>query len=225
MRRHHRTRPRRDERGVALVEFCLVCVLLFTLLLGIISLGLVLSVKQTATHAVSEGARAVVGVDYSHVQDDSTAKTSLKDTRKLREAALAQTNQTLVAAGRSCPPIPADSSDALDRNGTEPFANYSPALVSARLATDGIACQFIVTDCATTEMPTQPYDTYNNSDDCITVTVILDNDKKPLVPPIPLISYLVPTRLVSSATVHLGAGSHCPVSGAKPSDPLLCRAQ
>lgn len=48
------------ERGAALVEFSLVMVLLITLLLGIITFGLLLSLKQTITQASAEGARAAV---------------------------------------------------------------------------------------------------------------------------------------------------------------------
>jgi len=54
-----RNEPRaRGDRGAALVEFAFVMVLLFTLLFGIISFGLILSFKQDMTRAASEGARA-----------------------------------------------------------------------------------------------------------------------------------------------------------------------
>ena len=52
-----RARARGDE-GAALVEFAFVMVLLFTLIFGIISFGLILSFKQDMTRAASEGARA-----------------------------------------------------------------------------------------------------------------------------------------------------------------------
>ena len=53
-------RERDGETGAALVEFSLVAVLLITLLLGIISFGLLLSLKQTITQSAAEGARAAV---------------------------------------------------------------------------------------------------------------------------------------------------------------------
>lgn len=45
------------SRGAALVEFTFVAGLLFLLLFGIIGFGVVLSFKQTLTHAAAEGAR------------------------------------------------------------------------------------------------------------------------------------------------------------------------
>jgi Flp pilus assembly protein TadG len=55
---HHR----RDDRGVAMVEFAFVGVLLVILLFGIINMGVLLSFKQNLTQSVSESARAAVGV-------------------------------------------------------------------------------------------------------------------------------------------------------------------
>jgi Flp pilus assembly protein TadG len=52
-----RGRGRRDD-GVALLEFALVSVLLFTLIFGIINFGYILSFKQDMTRAAAEGARA-----------------------------------------------------------------------------------------------------------------------------------------------------------------------
>ena len=48
----------RGDQGAALVEFALVMTLLFTLIFGIISFGLILSFKQDMTRAAAEGARA-----------------------------------------------------------------------------------------------------------------------------------------------------------------------
>ena len=46
------------EAGAAVVEFSFVAILLFFLLFGIITFGLILSFKQNMTHAAEEGARA-----------------------------------------------------------------------------------------------------------------------------------------------------------------------
>jgi Flp pilus assembly protein TadG len=58
--RTERARPRRGkgDDGAALVEFAFVMVLLFTLVFGIISFGLILSFRQDVTRAAAEGARA-----------------------------------------------------------------------------------------------------------------------------------------------------------------------
>ncbi len=55
--RDGRARARGDD-GATLVEFSLVMVLLFTLIFGIISFGLILSFKADMTRAAAEGARA-----------------------------------------------------------------------------------------------------------------------------------------------------------------------
>jgi Flp pilus assembly protein TadG len=47
-----------SERGAAAVEFALVVPVLLVLLFGIINFGQYLSVRQTATQAAAEGARA-----------------------------------------------------------------------------------------------------------------------------------------------------------------------
>lgn len=48
----------RGDDGAALVEFTLVAIMLFMLVFGIISFGLILSFKQDMTRAAAEGARA-----------------------------------------------------------------------------------------------------------------------------------------------------------------------
>ena len=51
-------RRSRRARGVALVEFTLVAILLFTLLFGIIGYAYMMSFQQSLTQAAAEGARA-----------------------------------------------------------------------------------------------------------------------------------------------------------------------
>jgi Flp pilus assembly protein TadG len=69
--REVRARTRGDD-GAALVEFSLVMVLLFTLIFGIISFGLILSFKQDMTRAASEGARAgAVAFPASNAETDA----------------------------------------------------------------------------------------------------------------------------------------------------------
>ena len=75
------TVKRDSEAGAALVEFSLVMVLLFTLLVGIIAFGLLLSLKQTITQSAAEGARAAIGafgtpaaVDLAAAKADAVAR-------------------------------------------------------------------------------------------------------------------------------------------------------
>jgi len=51
------------DRGTAVAEFVLVMVLLIPLVLGIAQVGLVLHVRNTATAAASEGARAAAPLE------------------------------------------------------------------------------------------------------------------------------------------------------------------
>lgn len=53
----------RPERGAAVAEFVLVMALLVPLVLGIAQVGLVLHVRNTATAAASEGARAAAPLE------------------------------------------------------------------------------------------------------------------------------------------------------------------
>lgn len=53
-----RRRRASGDGGAALVEFAFVMILLFTLVFGIVSFGLILSFKQDMTRAAAEGARA-----------------------------------------------------------------------------------------------------------------------------------------------------------------------
>lgn len=60
--------PRRDE-GAVIVEFLGVFFLFLLLLWGLITYGTIFAVQQALTHASSEGARAMVGV-----QDENVAR-------------------------------------------------------------------------------------------------------------------------------------------------------
>lgn len=52
-----RTRPPRDERGVALVEFALIAPVLMMLVVGMLDAGVAYNQKQSIGHAAREGAR------------------------------------------------------------------------------------------------------------------------------------------------------------------------
>lgn len=54
-------RVREGEAGAAIVEFAIVSLLLVTLLVGVVSYGLILGLHQSITHAASEAARSAIG--------------------------------------------------------------------------------------------------------------------------------------------------------------------
>ncbi len=62
-----------DERGAAVPEFVMVMVLLVPLVLGVAQVALVLHVRNTATAAASEGARAAAPLGAS--TDDAVRRT------------------------------------------------------------------------------------------------------------------------------------------------------
>jgi len=82
---------RPDERGSSLVEFALVVTLLFTLLLGVVVFGILLSKRQVLTQAVAEGARAAVPYQYT-----------VATTSKATNPAKVQVNKSLQAMSRVC---------------------------------------------------------------------------------------------------------------------------
>ncbi|QLQ11936.1 MAG: pilus assembly protein, partial [Nocardioidaceae bacterium] len=63
MARFGRRECARDERGVAVVDFVLVLVVLLPLVLGIVHVALVLHVRATLTSAASQGARYAATID------------------------------------------------------------------------------------------------------------------------------------------------------------------
>jgi Flp pilus assembly protein TadG len=84
----------RDERGAALLEFALVFGIFVFVLYGLIAFGMILSMKQTITHAATEGARAAIGV----TNDPATPNDEREDAAKARVAsALSGWNSAQVA--------------------------------------------------------------------------------------------------------------------------------
>jgi Flp pilus assembly protein TadG len=52
---------KRSERGAALLEFVLVIPIFLFVLYGLIAFGMAISLKQSITHAASQGARSAIG--------------------------------------------------------------------------------------------------------------------------------------------------------------------
>lgn len=100
------------------MEFALIVTLLFTLLLGIVIFGVLLSKRQVLTQAAAEGARSAVPVAYRfNVWDNA-----LIEARR-------RTNESLTGVGdRKCPTA------AVPSNGLAAAGN-------------GILCTFTIFDC------------------------------------------------------------------------------
>jgi hypothetical protein len=95
----------KTEGGAAVVEFAMVATLLFTLIFGIITFGVLFGYRQQVTQAAAEGARAAVNVPYT-VSSYST----------LQEAARTQTNRAL-GSNRQCPTLTAGVGGSLTVDG------------------------------------------------------------------------------------------------------------
>ncbi|MGH3366096.1 MAG: TadE/TadG family type IV pilus assembly protein [Nocardioidaceae bacterium] len=91
-----RQRGRRDDRGSAVVDFVLVMLVLVPLFLGIVQLGLVLHVRNTAASAASEGARYAATYDRGPAAGAIRTRQVLADVLSARFAQSVQAAQTLV---------------------------------------------------------------------------------------------------------------------------------
>lgn len=92
----HVPRPRRDERGLAMLEFAFVGVFLVMLAFGIIVFGLLLSFKQDVNRAAGEGAR--VG---AVAQPPAVAPATATDDNR-HAATLAATEDAVDGLGKTC---------------------------------------------------------------------------------------------------------------------------
>lgn len=84
------------ERGSAVVDFCLIMVLLVPLVLGLVQLGIVLHVRNTMTAAASEGARHAATVDVGPAQGAERTRELIRDSLADRYAARVVGSQTRV---------------------------------------------------------------------------------------------------------------------------------
>ena len=162
---------------MSLVEFALVSTLLFTLLLGIVIFGVLLSKRQVLTQAAAEGARSAVPVRYTSSAPDNVVN-----------AARTKTNQSLEAVGgsRQCPAPPPG-----------PLSNYVSV---GALEVNGIRCTFTVFDC--TSAPRAQ--TAADPNDCIEVKVELSVSQSPaLVPGSGLVDPFLPELMIGRSVVGL----------------------
>lgn len=165
--------PHRDEKGASLVEFALIVTLLFTLLLGIVIFGILLSKRQVLTQAVAEGARYAVPVSYTNA-----VQTNVLD------AARTKTNQSLEAVGdRQCP-----------------AGTLTNGLSTGSLSTNGIRCTFTVFDCTSSPRTQTTSDTNDCIEVKVEVAV---NSSPALVPGSGFIDPFLPNVMTGTSIVGL----------------------
>lgn len=89
-------RTNASDRGSAVVDFCLVMVLLIPLVLGVIQVGIVLHVRNTMTAAASEGARHAATVDAGPADGAAHTRRLIRSAVSARYATDVRAGQTLV---------------------------------------------------------------------------------------------------------------------------------
>jgi Flp pilus assembly protein TadG len=89
-------RPRRTDRGAAVVDFVLVVLVLVPLFLGILQVALVLHVRNTLVAAASEGARYAATVDRPPEAGASRTREQISRALAGRFARRVQARATLV---------------------------------------------------------------------------------------------------------------------------------
>lgn len=159
-----------------MVEFAMVGLLFFTLLIGIISFGVLLAFKQNMTQAASESARASIAVEN---------KTSTPiDERK--DVALASMEGAMGEFDRECHNT-ATCMVLIHQCGVA--ADFSPILAANPHDRAAMA----------TSQPDPP-------DPCLTARIDFTNSgSSRILPPFPIISAFEPDTLSSQTTIRLVA--------------------
>jgi len=98
----------------------------------------------------------------------------------VQEAARIQVNRSLASSKRTCPALTAG--------------------LSGVLAVDGIQCSFLVYPCSSA---TPGVGVPTGADDCLQAKVVLDNQTKPLIGPLPFLSAFTPKTLTGTYVIKL----------------------
>lgn len=168
-----------DDAGTSMVEFAFIMVLLFTLVFGIISFGLILSFKQDMTRAAAEGART--GAVAPQSNDFGVNDPRWVAAQQATEQAIVGFNKTCAVDGLQCLVNLHDCEDPVpDTSGyheADPTANE------------------------------QPGNTPNAQPDCVTVELVYDYQNHPLLVPVPLISAFLPHEIRAKSVARLNSGA------------------
>lgn len=166
MQFHVPMRCRRDERGLAMLEFAFVGVLLVMFAFAIIVFGLLLSFKQDVTRAAAEGARAGAVAAVPSAEPASADQ----DPRYLETKAAT-----------------AEAVDGFDKTCDTPE----------------MACNVIIHDCPAPAVAGSTDYWDNGIDDCVTVELVYDYARYPLIVDPPLLSGALPDTVSSKSVTRL----------------------
>jgi len=114
-RRSGRGAERRSEGGQSLVEFSLILLPLFFILLGIIQFGFIFNTYVTMTNAARDAARLATTYVFDH--DCSKAQNDILRNESIRTSLVSSMNQLSVSSPRFTTTAPTTTSDPCVRNG------------------------------------------------------------------------------------------------------------
>ncbi len=122
-----RMRAQRSERGVAVLEFAIVAVMLMMFIYGIAAYGILLATKNNITHAAAEGARSALSVsDLPAATLDARRITQAQNTVATRLSYLGskyQASDTSATIGLCNPSDAADTSKCITVTITYPWSS------------------------------------------------------------------------------------------------------
>jgi len=114
-RRSGRGAERRSEAGQSLVEFSLILLPLFFILLGIIQFGFIFNTYVTMTNAARDAARLATTYVFDH--DCSKAQNDILRNEAIRTSLVSSMNQLSTTGPRFTTTAPTTTSDPCVRNG------------------------------------------------------------------------------------------------------------
>lgn len=180
-----------------MVEFAFVGVLLFTLVLGIIAFGMLLSVKNSVTQAANEGARNSVSVFARSGGALQSIQSGAPEAAKIlaEKAAIDRMRERL---GYLEDDVGGQVQTQCSEAAQCPFVTNEPSITYLARVHD---CS--ETDEARLENFSIDVDDENNHNDCLFARVTYDHDRYPFLPSIPLIDGLLPETIADRADVAM----------------------
>jgi Flp pilus assembly protein TadG len=189
-RRSGRGAERRSEAGQSLVEFSLILLPLFFILLGIIQFGFIFNTYVTMTNAARDAARLATTYVFDH--DCSKAQNDMMRNEVIRQALISSMNQLTIAPPRFTTTLPTGTQCTLTGGWTSSTTSGTTTYTNGDL---------MVTYVLPTGTPTIP-DEDSRAGQQLTVSAVYHQD---LI--VPLVSGLLPKdaggRLSLTGTVTM----------------------
>lgn len=121
----NQTRRLRGDAGTAAVEFALLLPVLATLVLGVLSTGVVLSQKQQMAYAVREGARHGAVLPAEQVFNSGTWASNVRSWVVSKSTGTLVASQVCVALVRGVTPVPFSTKHTTKADGSACYNDSS----------------------------------------------------------------------------------------------------